>query len=468
MIMTARFGAASLFVALCLGALSAGCDHNDPAKPEAPKLTADSLPKDARTVPIEFDGKLKIVGYKVNTRGPMRPGRNVSVTMYWKVDQKVEPGYRLSSRLVDGAGETVASLDDVSPLRQQKDGRLLHAPETWTPGKLYIDELSFNVPRSVKSTKVQVLASVAKGDQKVRVTAGPSADSTSALVVTAPTGTRPPTHITPPPTMRVDRLEANTKIKIDGKLDEPAWQGAPSASFVDTASGKPNPHFPMSGSFRILWSKEGFYVGAELKDPDIVGGFDKDKKDPHLWTKDALMLMIDPDGSDNVDYYEIQIGPQNLVYDTRYDTLNEPHKDPDGPFGHEDWSSNLKSAVTVQGTIDTKEDRDDGYVVEAFVPWKSFDKAKKTPPAVGDTWRINVYAMRDGRGVGWSPILGKGTLHNAARFGQVLWAEKGYVEPAAPAASADAKPAGNEGGSAPPKAPDSPTPARTKVPIGGK
>ena len=114
--------------------------------------------------------------------------------------------------------------------------------------------------------------------------------------------------------------------------------------------------------------------------------------------------------------------------------------------------------------LDTKEDRDDGYVVEAFIPWKSFDKAKKTPPAVGDTWRINVYAMRDGRGVGWSPILGKGNLHNAARFGQVLWAEKGYVEPAAPAASAEAKPA--NGDSAP--SPDSQTPARTKVPIGAK
>ncbi|MFZ5891658.1 MAG: carbohydrate-binding family 9-like protein [Myxococcota bacterium] len=473
--------ALSMFIALGVcGAL--GCDRNEPAKPEAPKLSVDALPKDARPVQIDFDGKLKVVGYKLNTRGPMRPGRNVSVSLYWKADQKLEPGYRLAARLVDGAGETMLSLDDASALRAQRDGRLLHGPESWTPGKLYVDELTFNVPRSVNSSKVQILASVAKGEQRVRVTAGPSADSTSGLVMTAPTGARPRLRITPPPTLRVDKLEANTKIKIDGKLDEPAWQSAPSASFVDTASGKPNAQFPINGSFRILWSKEGFYIGADLKEADIVGGFKAEEKDPHLWTKDALTLMIDPDGADNVDYYEVQIGPQNLIYDTRYDSLEQPRKDPGGPFGHEDWSAGVKSAVSVQGTIDKKEDRDEGYVVEALIPWKAFDKAKKVPPAIGDVWRLNVYAMRDGRGVGWSPILGKGNLHNAARFGQVLWAEKGYVEPAPPAASASAAPA-DEKPAAPEaekpseaeahdgssdESPEDAKPGRARVPIGSK
>ncbi|MGC4090942.1 MAG: sugar-binding protein [Polyangiaceae bacterium] len=465
--------AASGALVIALGLPLVACEHSEP--PKETKLFVDALPKDARGLDVDFDGQLKLVGYKLNTKGPLRPGRNASVTLYWRADKKLEPGLRLASRLTDGAGETVATLDDGSPLRAQRDGRLLHGPETWEPGKLYIDELSFNVPKEVSSTKVQLVASVAKAEQRLRVAHGPMLDSTSALVLAAGTGFRPRVVVTPPPSLRVDRLDPKEKIKLDGKLDEAAWQGAPGGSFVDTATGKPSAQFPISGSFRLLWSKEGFYVGAELKEKDIVGSFKPDQKDPPLWLKDSLELIVDPDGDgDNIDYYEILIGPQNLVYDTHYDTLNEPHKDPDGPFGHEAWTAGVKSAVVVQGTIDKKEDQDEGYVIEALIPWKAF-KAKTLPPAVGDTWRINVYALRDARGVGWSPILGKGTLHQASRFGRVLWAEKGYVEPASPAPAGSAEPPkpAADPSSAPEAAPKSAAPqgagsTRSAVPIGAK
>ena len=113
---------------------------------------------------------------------------------------------------------------------------------------------------------------------------------------------------------------------------------------------------------------------------DIVGGFKKTDHDPHLWTKDTVEMMVDPDGDgDNKDYYEIQINPQNLVFDSQFDDYNQPKVEPDGPFGHQDWSANLKSAVTLDGTVDKSDDEDRGYTVEAFIPWKSFSKAKKLP-----------------------------------------------------------------------------------------
>ena len=58
--------------------------------------------------------------------------------------------------------------------------------------------------------------------------------------------------------------------------------------------------------------------------------------------------MLDPDGDgDNEDYYEIQIGPQNLVFDSQFDKYNEPKTElADRPLRRdEDWSSKLKSAV---------------------------------------------------------------------------------------------------------------------------
>jgi hypothetical protein len=136
--------------------------------------------------------------------------------------------------------------------------------------------------------------------------------------------------------------------------------------------------------------------------------------------------MIDPDKEgDNEDYYEIQIGPQNLVFDSQFDKYNEPKTEPDGPFGHQDWSSGLKSAVVVDGTLDKPGDEDKGYVVEAQIPWKSFSKAKKTPPT-NEIWRVNLYAMQENSGVAWSAILGEGNFHKASRFGKVV-----FIDPAA-------------------------------------
>jgi hypothetical protein len=142
--------------------------------------------------------------------------------------------------------------------------------------------------------------------------------------------------------------------------------------------------------------------------------------------------MIDPEGDgDNRDYYEIQINPQNLVFDSRFDEYNKPRTDPDGPFGNQDWSAKLESAVSVQGTLDNDDDDDKGYVVEARIPWSSFDKAKAVPPKPGDAWRLNLYAMHDNSGVAWSPILGQGNFHKALRFGRVRWVDKPSDPPAA-------------------------------------
>jgi hypothetical protein len=243
------------------------------------------------------------------------------------------------------------------------------------------------------------------------------------------------------PELRVDKLAADVKLTVDGKLDEPAWKSAPSTGrFVDVSSGEPNAHFPVNGSAKILWNEKALFVAFEVEDQDVVGGFPKDAKDPWLWKKDTVELMVDPDGDgDNRDYYEIQVNPQNLVFDSQFDRYNAPRKEPNGPFGHQEWSAKLTSAVSVRGTLDDSSDKDAGYVVEAMIPWASFDKAAQRPPAPGDTWRMNFYAMQNNGGVSWSPILGQGNFHKASRFGRVLFATPGWEPPAPAAPSADPK-----------------------------
>src|SRR5262249_6682957 len=110
------------------------------------------------------------------------------------------------------------------------------------------------------------------------------------------------------------------------------------------------------------------------------------------------------------DYYEIQINPQNLVFDTQYDGYNAPNGNGRGPFGHEEWSANLTSAVVVRGTLDDDSDVDQGYTVEAKIPWASFTKAQHAPPLPGHVGGDNLLRKENQGGRGVSPPRGGGHL----------------------------------------------------------
>lgn len=446
--MRRAIGFAALFSGVALGALGCVGGSTDTSEKDKERLKSYVLDKAPENIPsklgINFDNKLTLLGHKIEPTGVVKPGQKVKVTMYWKADKDVEDGWNLFTHVVDASGERILNIDNVGPLREWRETRQALPPSLWEPGKVYVDEQEFVLPNNVKTDKVQFVTGVWKDNDRLKIVAGPRDRENRAIVATIPTGVAaggpsaraPSTRV---PVLRIDRLEKDAKIKIDGKLDEDAWRMAPGTGpFVDVASGRPNPSAPVGGSAKMLWNEEGLYFGFDVRDGDIVGGFDKAKKDPHLWTKDTVEIMVDPDGDgDNKDYYEIQINPQNLVFDTHFDAYNEPKKEPDGPFGHQEWSSKVKSAVTVNGTLDKPGDKDRGYVVEAMIPWKSFHKARQTPPKVGDEWRVNLYAMQNNSGVAWSPILGQGNFHKASRFGRLLFGEKGWTPPGpAPAAVA--------------------------------
>jgi hypothetical protein len=229
------------------------------------------------------------------------------------------------------------------------------------------------------------------------------------------------------PELTVPRLAIGQAPTIDGVINEPVWSlAATTGEFVNVGTGQPNPSSQVGGCARLFWNDTAIYVAIEIQDPDIQGDFPSDALDPHLWTESTAEIMIDPDGDgDNRDYYEIQIGPQNLVFDSRFDDYNQPRVLPNGPFGHQEWSAETRRAVVIHGTLNDSSDKDRGYTIEAQIPWSAFDKAKTVPPSLGSSWRMNFYAMRNNGGLAWSPILGQGNFHKALRFGRVTWASGG-------------------------------------------
>jgi hypothetical protein len=227
------------------------------------------------------------------------------------------------------------------------------------------------------------------------------------------------------PSLEVPRVRRGD-ITIDGSLDEAAWaRAATTGKLVNPTTGLDDARIRVQGKALLLWNDSDLYAAFQVQDAHVRGGFPADAVDPHLWERDTVELMIDPDGDgDERDYYEVQVSPQNLVFDSRFDGYNSPRGGPAGPFGREDWSSRVASAVRIHGTIDDPSDEDRGYTVELRIPWSAFDKAKTVPPKAGDRWRMNFYAMQDNGGVAWSPILGKGNFHRGSRFGRVTWADR--------------------------------------------
>ncbi len=408
---------------------------------------------------VNFENKLHIIGYKFEPE-TAKPGTKVKLTYWWRCDETLDDGWALFTHLHEDAQDKSDNLDWNGPIREQKNNRQVLGPDHWEKGKVYVDEQEYTMPDWLKGADLTVLLGVWNVKQaenpRLRIVSGPNDGDNRSPIGKIKTGLTPaPAEqhtANDVPQINVNKLAAGDKIVIDGKGDDKAWEAATSTGpFVDVLTGKPNAAFPVNGMAKLAWDDANLYVLYQVTEAEIVGYFtSKDKQatpgkgpqdwtvagQPKLWTKDTVELMIDPDG-DNNDYYEIQINPQNKQFHTRYDTYNAPKTEPDGPFGHEDWSPKIQSAVSVKGTIDAKKTDPtvvgSGYTVEAAIPWAAFDKAPAHPPKPFDTWRVNLYAMKNNSGVAWSPILGQGNFHKAARFGKVTWAVPGMTPPAAPA-----------------------------------
>jgi hypothetical protein len=404
-----------------VGVLSLGCQQSAEKKALLARVVTDTMPGDVIPMDTDFDGKVRLVGYSTSPKlGTHAVGSGVTLTLVWRCDAKVDSGFKLFTHVLGPEGEQVMNLDDKGPLRKA-DGL---EPSEWQPGHFYRDEMSFTIPLTAPPS-ITIAAGIAKDATRLPIKAGRRDGENRARVVTLVTNGR---EAGARMIKELDALHlvAGESIVIDGKLDEPAWARAKTTGpFVDVGTGRSSAGYPTVGVARLLWDDKFLYAGFDVADKKVHGGWDVDggaAKEPHLWEKDTVELMIDPDGDgDNKDYYEIQVNPQNLVFDTQYDGYNSPNGNGKGPFGHEEWSAKLTSAVLVHGTLDDDSDLDRGYTVEVQIPWSSFTKAEHSPPRPGDVWRMNFYAMKNNGGTAWSPILGMGNFHRASRFGRVKW-----------------------------------------------
>ncbi len=398
----------------------------------------DEAPRFRHPLAVEFGNKVELLGYDVEPEGVIPQSKRIRLTLYWRLKSHLKGNWKLLTHVLDDSGKRILDLYDASPIRQGRRGHPLLRPSSWKTGKVYVDELGFQLPHAMHSSRISIVASVySTASVRLPVTKGKGDDWKRALVANLDVGLETPSVV-------LEKLAPKAAIAIDGKLSEDAWQDAPvlgpfmhvKVAGADDAGGPVS----VGGKARMLWDDRGLYLAYEVQDADVEGGFPRGKLDPDLWTQDTVALTVEPQG-DGKDVYELAINPQNIVCDVSRPAAGGGDVNGGAPE-KKDWRSNVKSAVVVNGTLDEAGDEDRGYVVEAMIPWRSFADAGRQPPKPGDTWKMNLYALQKSTGVGWGATFGKESFGAAPRFGAVKFVEKAAAPAASASASASAAPSG--------------------------
>ncbi len=163
---TRRLGRGAAVALLVLASGCAGRTAPEPPKvdPALAENVLDAVPSDIQRTFIDFEGKVHLVGYKLEPARVATLGSQVKVTLFWQPVQKLEFGWRLFTHIVDDNQRQIANLDDVGPLRKlEGDGAAQHqvlGPSQWQPGKIYVDEQTFEVPKDTRSTGITIMVGI--------------------------------------------------------------------------------------------------------------------------------------------------------------------------------------------------------------------------------------------------------------------------------------------------------------------
>lgn len=172
---------------------------------------------------------------------------------------------------------------------------------------------------------------------------------------------------------------APAAVSIDGQLDEAEWAAAEwTSAFVDVRG----PSFPApryATRSKLLWDDENLYVAAEMEEPDVWGTLTR--KGSKLYEENNFEVFLDPLGRAR-NYWEFEINPLGTTWDLQ---MSKPYSEHGGPIPGSGLAG-VKSAVTVQGTLNKPGDKDQGWTTEIAIPWTSLTGG--LPPRDADEWRM--------------------------------------------------------------------------------
>ena len=181
---------------------------------------------------------------------------------------------------------------------------------------------------------------------------------------------------------RVTRSNAcSAPLTIDGKLDEPAWAAAPAVTLQflwESQTGA-----KQMTRARLLWDAQALYVGFDADDADITAQFQQ--RDDPTYRDDAVEIFINPNPQQEVVYYGFEMNARGVLYDY----LNYNSRTLFKRFD----ATGVKIATSLRGTLNVRTDTDNGWSLEAMIPWPNFEELSRRPPVAGTVWKVEFQSL---------------------------------------------------------------------------
>lgn len=222
----------------------------------------------------------------------------------------------------------------------------------------------------------------------------------------------------PPAVRAAECRRAETRIKLDGVLDEVTWAKAPPLTNFAVFWEKRKPQTATKA--RLLWDDQYLYFAAEMEDSDLYA--DVKERNGMCWTNDVFELFFKPRAEERL-YYEFQVNALNTPLE-----LLLPSR---GAGGYQRFAPvtelGLESAVRLDGTLNDWRDRDRGWTVEGRIPWKAFEAAGGRPKA-GTKWRFalcrfDYSAALEAPELSSSAPLSQRDFHHYEDYGELTFVE---------------------------------------------
>ena len=401
-----------------------------------------SAPSPAHPIGANLGDKIKLIGMDVEPK-KIRPGGKVKLTFYWEVLEEIggDGDWMIFVHLegpVKGGGVGRVNGDHYA-VEDGEGGAGLYPPKEWKKGQIIKDTKTLTLKATVRKelkdvgpgqvvvytgifdmhayrTKQADVRLEVKNTSQVKVNGG-RVEAARFMVGQG----KPPKARRPFRAPELQVRKAISPISIDGKLDEPAWRAA-----VTTGAFKRPDGAALSASMltqsKVLWDDTGLYIGFLVHDKKLHSPFTA--RDQELWKADVVEVYLDP-GNDGKNYIELQVSPNNVVFDALFKSHRKPHH-----TVARKWNMpGIQTAVSKGPLPGRATQPRTGWTVEIKIPWTDMAAAGGAKPALKTKWRANFFRIEHPKGISrmasWSSVSDDTSpdFHNLNRAGHLVFVE---------------------------------------------
>jgi len=218
-----------------------------------------------------------------------------------------------------------------------------------------------------------------------------------------------------PPLPRYEVKYAKSRIEIDGKLEDKAWEQAGVIELIfpfEQQTGR-----KQKTRVRLLWDDNALHAGFDCDDEDITA--QHVSRDAPTYQDDVVELFLNPLPSQRLVYVGMEMNARAVMYDYLMVSGTALFKQ----FDLKDF----RLATFLRGTLNARGDKDEGWSLELAIPWENFERPV-TRPKPGVEWRAQLSRwdnVNPERVLSmWShPLRRSASPHVPERFGILVFTE---------------------------------------------